>query len=104
VLAGDAGAAHVHAIAADWHPLAAQQRELPSPHRSATVGAHDAVPREVVELAVLTGVRKLRKHAPHEAGRTWVDITVGLNETLGNPAYPGDYAFGAGVDEAIPFG
>jgi hypothetical protein len=51
----------VDAVAVHRHALATEQLELGGAHRDAAVGAHDAVPGEVL-------VRR-GEHAPDHAGR-----------------------------------
>ena len=75
----------VDPVAAHGHALAAEQLELDGALRDAAVGAHDAVPGDVVRPG---------EHAPDRARRRRVDVGVGADEPRGDLPHPRDDAVG----------
>jgi len=76
----EAGAAHIDAIAAHWDALRNQELALPSSHRETPIGAHYAMPRNVINAG--------RKNMPDEARRGAVDVAIRADKTDRYCAYP----------------
>jgi hypothetical protein len=80
-------ATEVNAIAAHRDSLLAKERELLRTSRDATVGTHDAVPRDVFVASVVTDPI-LREYTPDQTRRVGIDITVGPHEPLWDGTHP----------------
>ena len=83
----EAGAAQIDAIAAHWDALRNQELALPSSHREAPIGPHDAMPRNIVNAG--------RKNMPDEARRGAVDVSIRADKTDGYGAHPANDSLGA---------
>jgi hypothetical protein len=76
------GLTEIYAVPAHRYALSMQQRMLPPSLRETSVGADDAMPRQ---LLVRGG-----QHAADEARRVGVDVPIGTDESLRNLAHTGD--------------
>jgi hypothetical protein len=89
-------AVEINAIVADCYSLLAKERELLRASRDATIGTHDAVPRDVFVASVFTDPM-LCEYTPDQTRRVGIDITVGPHEPLWDRADPLDDLLGTGV-------
>jgi hypothetical protein len=89
-LHGQAGFSEIDAVAAHRHALSKQERALWRAFRQAPVGAHDAMPRDVVRSS---------EDQADEARRARIDVPVGSYE----PFRDGTHAFDDARLARFPF-